>query len=90
MRKFYYLFLSLFLLSIVSKVEASHVMGGEVTYTFVSKSGNNYTYNVCHKEYIDWGPNSNFQNVGGFIPNRTYGIYDKSTNALVQTILYGH
>ncbi|MBI3235097.1 MAG: hypothetical protein HYZ42_13865 [Bacteroidetes bacterium] len=66
--------LLLFLL-VPSISKASHLMGGDFTYTFVSKSGNTMTYKVSMKLYRDCSSNSQFP------ATATIGIYYANNNS---------
>jgi gliding motility-associated-like protein len=70
--------LSIFVvLSSLIPTYAAHISGGEMYYTFVSQSGNNYTYSITLKLFRDiasTGPNLE--------PTQNIGIYEKGTNVL--------
>lgn len=56
---------------------ASHITGGEMYYTLVSQSGNNYTYQVTLKLFRDPGSGA------GLDASAAIAIFDKGTNVLV-------
>src|SRR5262245_26541822 len=65
-----------FLLAIAT--HANHISGGEMSYTLVSQSGNNYTYSISLKLFRDalgGGP--------ALGASEAIAIYAKGTNALV-------
>ncbi len=71
-------FLALLLGIVPFASNATHVMGGEVTYTFLGQVGSNFQYEIKYAIYTD--DNSNFPNG---ITNINTGIYDKATNTRV-------
>jgi gliding motility-associated-like protein len=62
----------------ILSAHASHISGGEVYYSLISQSGNNYTYAITLKLLRDATP-------GGpqLEPAQTIAIYEKGTNTLV-------
>ncbi|TBR19525.1 MAG: T9SS type B sorting domain-containing protein [Chitinophagaceae bacterium] len=60
--------------------QASHITGGEMFYTFVSQSGNNYTYSVTLKLFKD--PTSG----AGLAGSEVIGVFDRLTNALITSV----
>src|ERR1043165_2544530 len=83
-------FLSLFIvLFSFTAINANHISGGEMYYSFISQSGNFYTYSVTLKLFRDpagGGPTLE--------PNQNIAIYEKGTNLLAwsgtvgQTLAY--
>ena len=68
----------LFFISIALSSMANHISGGEMYYTLVSQSGNNYTYHVTLKLFRD--------GAGGgppLSPSEIIVIYEKNTNVIV-------
>src|SRR5262245_43782974 len=64
-------------LSFFATTYANHISGGEMFYSFVSQSGNNYTYSITLKLFRDpagGGPNLE--------PSQNIAIYEKITNVL--------
>ena len=59
---------------------ASHITGGEMFYTFVSQSGNNYTYSVTLKLFKD--PTSG----AGLAGSEIIGVFDRLTNTLITSV----
>ena len=60
---------------------ADHITGGEIYYTLKSVSGNQYTYNVTVKMYMDCKSYREFY-------NPTYvSVFDKQTNLRVRDVL---
>ncbi len=68
----------LFCFFFILPANASHITGGEMFYSLVSQSGNNYTYSVTLKLYRDMGSGA------GLDQNAAIGIFDKFTNAFVR------
>ena len=63
----------------IFSTHASHISGGEIYYTLVSQSGNNYTYKVTLNFLRDVLTPGGVQ-LG---PTEDIAIYEKGTNALV-------
>ena len=63
----------------IFSTHASHISGGEVYYTLVSQSGNNYTYAITLKLLRDATP-------GGpqLEPTQIIAIYEKGSNTLIR------
>ncbi len=76
------LFLSLMgVLLVALSSYANHISGGEMSYTLVSQSGNNYTYRIRLKLFRD--------GLGGgpqLATTEAIGIFNKGTNALFTTL----
>lgn len=67
------------------RAEATHVMGGELTYRYVGIQGANVVYNINLKVYIDGGPGSQFP-TGGLGNNPRLGVWSADNNQLIRTI----
>src|SRR6187402_36259 len=63
----------------IFSTHASHISGGEIYYSLVSQSGNNYTYKVTLKLLRDVLTPGGVQ----LSPTEDIAIYEKGTNALV-------
>ena len=63
----------------IFSTNASHISGGEVYYSLVNQSGNNYTYTITLKLLRDATP-------GGpqLEPTQIIAIYEKGTNTLIR------
>ncbi len=57
---------------------ANHITGGNIFYTFVSQSGNNYTYQVTLNLYRDY-----YSNGAQLDPTAGIAIFDKGTGTMV-------
>src|SRR5688572_4239481 len=67
----------LIVLLIASSSYANHITGGEVSYTLVSQSGNNYTYAITLKLFRDATSGTALD------PSVNIAIYNKGNNSLV-------
>lgn len=75
-------------LAAVPTAEASHLLGGDITYVYLGNNGPSnapYRYRITLKAYVDGTPPSNFFQ-GNLGNNATLGIYNMTTNGLIQTI----
>jgi gliding motility-associated-like protein len=76
MKRLILLISTCFLLSL--NANANHITGGEMYYTLVSQSGNNYTYRVVLKLYRDC-----FSSGAQLDPSAAIAIFDKGTGTMV-------
>src|SRR5688572_23014584 len=67
----------LIVLLIASTSYANHITGGEVSYTLVSQSSNNYTYAITLKLFRDATSGTALD------PSVNIAIYNKGNNSLV-------
>lgn len=61
--------------------QATHIMGGEVTYEFVGFSGGQAQYDITFNVYVDAAPPSNFPT--GALNSINFGVYNKANNTVI-------
>ena len=71
-----YLLAISFIVSFGMTAHANHITGGEMYYTFLGKSGNNYTYSVTLKLYRDCNPPPGSAQLD---PTASIAIFNKTT-----------